>query len=101
MVHTRVLILPLFYKRKGYQFTVSPCKNSDHLGFYQQCNVLSDYIIMSDITKTLMLHVTLKSRICIYSVKNIIILLFDLVHMAAILDFAIFRRLKQEIILGS
>ena len=42
----------------------------------------------------IMLHVTLKSRICIYSAENIIILLFHLVHMAAILDFSIFRRLK-------
>ena len=56
---------------------------------------------MSDITKTLMLHVTLKSRICIYSVENIIILLFHFVHIAAILDFAIFWRLMWEIILGS
>ena len=49
----------------------------------------SDYITMSDITKTIMLHVILKSRICIYSVENIFILLCHLVHMAAILDLSV------------
>ena len=62
MVHTKIMILLLFYK-KIYEFTFHLLHIAAILDLINNAmsKVLYDYITMSDITKTLMLHTKIKN----------------------------------------